>query len=425
MTAGRRAPWQLIALGKPDKSLWTGILVLVVVLLLLFLLLRHFVRKHGGWRRCRRRVARELALTRQAFGEPLRAYRRHRRGVRTLARHLSDPRAGLLVRRLLDAAGSALGDAPGAFAYGLRTQPGWAAVQIAARRLPAPPAPWEADDGPGPQSWCLELDTADNAADVTALPDATPRADARVRPLPVAVGMADDACVHLDLAAGPRMITVEGDSAARTRLLHALAAQLDRPGSGASTTVTDGVHPHHHGERLDTVLRDLEATAPEAPEEAVTATTEVVVCAAPTPDQALKLGALAASGTVVCLVDGPVPGHSWALRVDARGRVTAPDLGLHADCAPLSRAVAAAVRADRRRSRRAPERPRPIESAVARRERGVPRAPEPPELTEEAAELTEQPVLPAQARTGTGSDLLSEPATARTRSAQASSTGDE
>ncbi|MFF3334053.1 hypothetical protein ACFYWX_31630 [Streptomyces sp. NPDC002888] len=424
MTAGTRAPGHLIALAKPDTSVWTMILVAVVVLLLLFLLLRHVVRRHGGWRRCRRRVARELTLTRRAFGEPLRAYRRHRRGVRTLARQLSDPRAGVLVRRLLDAAGAALGDVPGAFAYGLRTRPGWAAVQIAARRLPDPPAPWEADDGPGPQSWCLELDNADHAADVAALPDAAPRAGTRVRPLPVAVGMADDACVHLDLAAGPRMITVEGDSAARTRLLHALAAQLDRPGSGASVTVTDGVHPHHHGERLDTVLRELQDTPPASvagePQEVVTATTGVVVCAGPTREQARTLGALAASGTAVCLVDGPVPGHSWALRVDARGRVTAPELGLYADCAPLSRAVAAAVRADRRRSRRAPERGRPVEQAVEPRALPERRAPQP-------SDLTEEPTLPVQAspRTVTGSDLLSEPATARTRPAQASSTGDE
>lgn len=425
MTAGTPASGYLIALGKPDKALWTMILVAVVVLLLLFLLLRHLVRRHGGWRRSRRRLARELALTRRAFGEPLRAYRRHRRGVRTLARQLSEPRAGLLVRRLLDAAGAALGEAPGAFAYGLRTQPGWAAVQIAARRLPDPPAPWEADDGPGPQSWCLDIEHVDGVA---ALPEAAPRAGGRIRPLPVAVGMADEACVHLDLAAGPRMITLEGDSAARARLFQALTAQLDRPGSGASVTVTEGVHPDYPGKRLDTVLRELEETPPEEPEEAVTATTEVVVCAAPAGDQARRLGALAAAGTAVCLVDGPVPGHSWALRVDARGRITAPELGLYADCAPLSRAVAAAVRADRRRSRRAPERHRPVEAAVApnaqpeqraQPERWTPEAPGP------AAGLTEEPTLPdpAPARTVTGSDLLSEPATSRTRPARASSTG--
>lgn len=233
--------------------------------------------------------------------------------------------------------------------------------------------------------------------------------------------MADDACVHLDLAAGPRMISVEGDSAARTRLLHALAAQLDRPGSGASVTVTDGVHPHHHGERLDTVLRELQDTFSQESEEAVTATTGVVVCADPTREQARKLGALAASGTVVCLVDGPVPGHSWALRVDARGRVTAPELGLYADCAPLSRAVAAAVRVDRRRSRRAPERRGPVEPAVEPRTQPERRAPEPHELTEEPALAA--PAAPA--RTLTGPDLLSEPTTARTRPNQASSTGDE
>jgi len=408
MTTDTRLHAHLIALAKPDKPLMTGILVAVVVLLLLFLLLRYLVRRHGGWRRCRRRVSQELALTRQAFGEPLRAFRRHRRGVRTLARHLRDPRAGLLVRRLLGAAEAALGDVPGAFPYGLRTEPGGASVQIAARRLPAAPAPWEYDEVPGPQSWYLELDRLE---DGTALPDATPRAGARVRPLPVTVGMSDDTCVHLDLAAGPRMITVEGDSAARTRLLQALAAQLDRPGSGASVTVTDGVHPHYHGERLETVLRDLEDTPPAESEETVSAATTVLVCAAPTPEQTRRLAALTASGTVVCLVDGPAPGQSWALRVDARGWVTAPELGLRADCAPLGRAVAAAVRADRRRSRRVPERRGPAEPAA---ETGAP--PEQKALL--SPELVEEPVLPAPPPTG--ADLLYEPATARTRPTRAS-----
>ncbi|WP_329222796.1 hypothetical protein OG352_36530 [Streptomyces sp. NBC_01485] len=419
MSAGA-AHGRLVALGKPDESMLILVLVAVVVLLLFFLLLRHVVRKRGGWRRFRRSIAREAALTRRAFGEPLRAWRRHRRGVRALARQLGDPRGGLRVRRLLDAAGAALGDVPGAFAYGLRLEPGWAEVQVAARRLPEPPAPWETDDEAGPQSWCLDLDRLEETA--ALLPEGPPRSGARIRPLPVAVGLAADACVHLDLAAGPRMITVEGDAAARTHLLQALAAQLDRPGSGASVTVTDGVHPHYPAERLDTVLRRLENTPADPTREAVGAATEVVVCAAPSREQARRLGALAASGTVVCLADGPVPGHSWALRVDARGRVTAPELGLHADCAPLGRAVAAAVRADRRRARRAPQRHLRAEPAVEPRAQPQPWAPEHPELTEEPAPT---PTGPPPPRTDTGSPLLSEPATARSRSAEASSTGGE
>ncbi|SDN53400.1 hypothetical protein SAMN04487981_105360 [Streptomyces sp. cf386] len=421
MTGGIPARGHVISLAKPDSSLVTALLVAVAVLLLLFLLLRHFVRKRGGWRRFRRGVAQEIALTRRAFGEPLRSFRRHRRGVRALSRHLCDPRSGLLVRRLLDGAGAALGEVPGAFAYGLRTEPGWAAVQIAARRLPAPPAPWEVADGISPQSWCLSLDDAES------LPDAAPRAGTRVRPLPVTVGMADDLCVHLDLAAGPRLITVEGDPATRFRLLQALAAQLDRPGSGASVTVADGVHPHYHGEPLDSVLRRLEDTPAPTTEGEVVTTTTVVVCASPTREQARRLTALAATGTVVCLADGPAAGHSWALRVDGRGRVSAPELDLSADSAPLSRAVAAAVRSDRRRARRAPERQRPMETAVEPRPAPQRQVPEPagqPEVSE-LSELVEQPTRAAPARTVAGADLLSEPATARTHRAEASSTGGE
>jgi hypothetical protein len=413
-----------ISLARPDSALVTALVVIVAVLLVLFLLLRHAVRKRGGWRRFRRGVAREVVLTRQAFGEPLRTFRRHRRGVRALSRHLCDPRSGLLVRRLLDSAGAALGDVPGAFAYGLRTEPGWAAVQIAARRLPDPPAPWEVADELGGQSWCLGLD------DEESLPDATPRAGARVRPLPVAVGTADDLCVHLDLAAGPRMITVEGDAATRSRLLQALAAQLDRPGSGASVTVTDGVHPHYHGEPLGSVLRRLEDTSsPTTREEAVASTITVVVCASPTREQARRLGALAAAGTVVCLADGPAAGHSWALRVSGRGLVTSAELDLCADSAPLVRAVAAAVRTDRRRARRAPERRWPVDPAVEPCTEPEQRAPRTSERPDNAAlsELVEESRNPATtaARTVAGRDLLSEPATARSRSAEASSTGGE
>ncbi|MGW0581467.1 hypothetical protein ACWD25_37255, partial [Streptomyces sp. NPDC002920] len=223
VTSADPTPDFAFAIGKPSDSVLTVVIVAVVVLILLFLLLRHLIRKGGGRRPFRRRVGRELTLTRQAFGEPLRAYRRHRRGVRALARQLSDPRGGLLVRRLLDAASAALAGTPGAVPHTVRLEPGWAAVQIAARRLPGPPAPWEAPAEPGPQRWELPLTEED------ALPPGGTRAGARLRPLPVAVGMADDACVHLDLAAGPRLITVEGDTVARTRLLQALAAQLDRP----------------------------------------------------------------------------------------------------------------------------------------------------------------------------------------------------
>ncbi|MGW0822409.1 hypothetical protein [Streptomyces sp. NPDC002845] len=446
----------VIALGKPNDSLLTVIIVAVVVLLLLFLLLRHVIRKRGGWRRFRRRVGRELTLTRRAFGEPLRAYRRHRRGVRALARQLAAPRNGLLVRRLLDAAGGALADAPGAVPYAVRTEPGRAAVQIAARRLPEPPAPWETSDETGPQRWELPL------AEEDTLPEARPRSGTHARPLPVAVGMADHACVHLDLAAGPRLITVEGDLGARTRLLQALAAQLDRPGSGASVIVADGVHPQHRGQRLDTALRELEAAASE-PEgiaearepgepgeigqargtgesggigESGRAATTVVVCAAPSPEQARRLSALAASGAVVCLADGRVAGHSWALRVDARGRVVAPELGLDADSAPLGIAVAAAVRADRRRLRReasprrgtaTPRRPRSQgPGSPERRARELQESrsrQEADDLQETRQEPTPRTTATATAppRTTTGPDLLAEPDAARERTTAASS----
>ncbi|MGW1778233.1 hypothetical protein ACWCQQ_03705 [Streptomyces sp. NPDC002143] len=433
VTSADPTPGLAFAIGKPSDSVLTVVIVAVVVLILLFLLLRHLIRKGGGRRLFRRRVGRELTLTRQAFGEPLRAYRRHRRGVRALARHLSDPRGGLLVRRLLDAASAALADTPGAVPHTVRLEAGWAAVQIAARRLPDPPAPWEAPAEPGPRRWELPL------AEEDALPPGRTRVGAHLRrPLPVAVGMADDACVHLDLAAGPRLITVEGDSAARTRLLQALAAQLDRPGSGASVVVADGVHPQHRGQRLDTLLRELETAGPgtdevQEPDEigefARTATT-VVVCAAPTPEQARRLSALAASGAVVCLADGRVAGHTWALRVDGRGRVVAPELELDTDSGPLARAVVAAVRADRRRLRREPTPGRGTPTARAREHR--PReAEETRELQEtlllEEAEVLQEaqpepvPQVTAPTRTATASDLLAEPTTARERSTAASS----
>ncbi|NEA98861.1 hypothetical protein [Streptomyces sp. SID13726] len=408
----------VLALPKPHQSALTAVIVAAVLLLLLVLLLRHTIRKRGGWRRFRRRLGQEATLTRRAFGEPLRSYGRHRRGVRALGRQLSDPRKGLLVRRLLDAAATALADAPGAFPYAVRTAPGHAAVQIAARRPPEPPAPWEPGADSTPQGWELTF------TDEDTLPETGARPAHRLRPLPVAVGMADDACVHLDLAAGPRVITVEGDTAARTRLLHALAAQLDRPGSGATVTVTEGVHPHFRGRRLETLLGEVEerSTMPveEAGEPGRTATT-VVVCAAPNPEQARRLGALAASGTVVCLTDGRSAGHSWALHVDGRGRVTAPELELDADSAPLSRAVAASVRSDLRRRRREATPPKVTAVPVRPEPREEPRRPR-TESLQETEPLQEAPTETVP-RVTTGSELLAEPAAATRERTTAASSG--
>ncbi|MEU6806990.1 hypothetical protein [Streptomyces neyagawaensis] len=109
--------------------------------------------------------------------------------------------------------------------------------------------------------------------------------------------------------------------------------------------------------------------------------------------------------------------------------MTAPELDLYADSAPLVRAVAAAVRADRRRARRASARQSPIESAGVPRTEPEQRASgtaEPPDSSA-LSELVEEAryAATAPARTVAGSHLLSEPATARSRSAEASSTGGE
>lgn len=345
-----------------------------LAVMLPLLLVYPLVHRLGGPRRTWRRLRREAALTRRAFTDPLRAYVRHRRGLRRLTRQLADARTALRVRHALDAAAGALdAGAPGAFPYAVRVGPKTVAVQIAARRAPAPPAPWQVSDADRWRWWV-------GPDEVEGLPQAV-AAERRAR-VPVAVGSAAGAGVHLDLAAGPGVLAVQGDPAAARRLVQALAAQLDGLGGRAgvaAVTVSDGVHPAHRGPELDVLLDRLErggAARPasdlsEDPEQRQAAP-EVVVCAAPSPGQMARLSVLAASGRALAVVLGPVAASCWALHVDAGGRVTAEELALDADASALGRAVAKALRAGRRTSAASPPSRAP---SAARREAALVPAP--------------------------------------------------
>lgn len=332
-----------------------------LAVMLPLLLVYPLVHRLGGPRRTWRRLSRETALTRRAFTDPLRAYVRHRRGLRRLTRQLADARTPLRVRHVLDAAAGALdAGAPGAFPYAVRVGPRTVAVQIAARRAPGAPAPWRVSDADSRRWWV-------GSDEVEGLPQ--PVAGERRTRVPVAVGSAAGAGVHLDLAAGPGLLAVQGDAAAARRLVHALAAQLDGLGGRAgvaAVTVTEGVHPAHHGPELDALLDRLERGGPPRPASDLSeepeqrqAGREVVVCAAPSPEQVARLSVLTASGRALAIVLGPVAASCWALHADAGGRVTAEELALDADASALGRAVAKALRA----GRRAPAASRPSPAA--------------------------------------------------------------
>jgi hypothetical protein len=326
----------------------TRIAVLVALAVMLPLLMVYpLVHRLGGWRRSGRRLRKEAALTGRAFTDPMRALVRHRRGLRGLSRRLGDGRAvGVVGRVLRCAAEAAEGGAPGAYPYAVRVGPKTVAVQLAARWVPEAPEPWqvaEADE----RRWWLASDA------VAELAEGTGEARAGRVPLPVAVGWAAGACVYLDLAAGPRLLAVQGEPGAARRLVQALAAQLDGLGGAAGVSavwVADGVHPAHRGPELDVLLDRMErgetaggaSELAEEPEAAVG--TEVIVCAAPSPEQTRRLSGVVASGRAVAIVLGAVAASCWALRVDAGGRVRSEELALDADASALGRAVARGVK---------------------------------------------------------------------------------
>ncbi|MGW3647889.1 hypothetical protein [Streptomyces sp. NPDC000878] len=293
------------------------------VLLLVYLLLRVWAMRWGGWRAACARLRREAAVTRYAFTAPVRAWFRHRRGLRLLVRQLGTPGTWRDAERALAAA--RLAAAP-ARPYAALVDSDSVAVLLAGTELPVP-----APDG----AWWAEPDEPERWLVARAdLPSVTPEA-ADVRPIIVAVGEAERSAAFLDLAVGPPVLSVAGNDRAATALVQAIAAQLDARLPSPLVVVAEGVHRDYSGPPVRSAYRTARETPPRlgiAP----------VLIAAELPDPLPpEFAAPPGDGPAVrAVVLGPGRGYVRSLLTDRHGRVAVTGTPLLARCGPLGRAVA-------------------------------------------------------------------------------------
>ncbi|MYT44709.1 hypothetical protein GTY89_20845 [Streptomyces sp. SID5471] len=335
-----------LALGMPDRNSWLILIGFLVALVLILWLIGRAVRKQGGFRRACRRIAWEIRMTARAFTAPLRAYLRHRRCARTLAAYFADPAAYDTARAALDRADADTGDGCYAPAVQLAQTRDRVRVVIAGRDpagAAGPVLPWtDAAGEPGEWTWSAPADAVRG-----------PAGHGRAVRLPLVLGVDRKVpgVVLVDWLRGPAALGVEGDPQVSRSVLQALAAQVDRMPDGPPVLITAGVHPRFPGRPLDDVLAELAAGAsgqgPAAGPDAQTpdpTAVPVVVCWAPTPEQAARLADLCARGRARALVGGRLPGACWVLHAEPDGRVLGPGPRVDVESPALGPAVARAVR---------------------------------------------------------------------------------
>ncbi|HSA52436.1 MAG TPA: hypothetical protein VLH10_20305 [Yinghuangia sp.] len=297
---------------------WLGILG---VALLVFLLVRWWAMRKGGWKAAWRLLCREVAVTGNAFAAPVRAWLRHRRDLRLLVRLLRHVATWRDAERALAAARTAAAPArPYAVVVGERT----VSVLLAGTNIPAPKGIWVVAPGEDGHLWTTAR---------TNLPSATPEAEG-VRPVVLAVGVAEHRCAFLDLSVGPATVAVDGDSRSRTAVLQALAAQADARLPQPLVVVAEGVHPGFRGGPVRDAYRTARQTPPRQG-------IPPVLVAAELPDPLPT--DLEAPGLRV-LVLGPGRGHVRSLLTDRRGQLAVQGTPLLVRCTALGLAVARVLR---------------------------------------------------------------------------------
>ncbi|WP_238783519.1 hypothetical protein [Streptomyces monomycini] len=341
-----------LALGMPDRNSWLILIGFLVVLVLLIWLLARAVRKQGGLRRACRRVAWEVRMTARAFTAPLRAYLRHRRCARTLAAYFADPAAYEMSRAALDRADADAGDDCYAPTVQLAQARDRVHVVVAGRDpagAAGPVLPWtDAAAEPGEWTWSAPADAVRGAS----------AAHGRAVRLPLVLGVdrKSTGVVLVDWLRGPAALGVEGDPQVSRSVLQALTAQVDRMPDGPPVLVAHGVHPRFPGRPLAEILTELSAdrwTDPaqgpehgsqQAPRTVDATAIPVVVCWAPTADQAARLADLCARGRARALVGGRLPGACWVLHAEPDGRLLGPGPRVDVESPALGGAVARTVR---------------------------------------------------------------------------------
>ncbi|WP_439677415.1 hypothetical protein [Embleya sp. MST-111070] len=289
---------------------WLALLELVILVVVLLRVLS----RRAGPRGLFRGFGHQVAATGRAFAAPFVAWRRDRRGVAVLARHLGAPETFEHATRALGAARAA-----GARPWAVVLTGERVAVRLAAVRAPEAAEPWVVDPDDA-LVWTAAV------ADL-GVPEPT-----EAVPLPIVVGLIGADVVLLDAAAVGPVLTVTGDRAG-TDLGHALTAQLVRRLPSGVVGVAHGVHPGFPGR----------STAELAADPAV----RVLVCAEPAPEAAGEPAAFAARPGRTVLVLGEVRGRRLSLRPDAFGVLPAADGLGPVETAGLARAVARVIRSGR------------------------------------------------------------------------------
>lgn len=300
------------------------VLSVLELLILLAVFARWYDRRYG-LRRTARRIRRAVADAWRDLVAPIVRSARFRRGAKVIAARLAETGPSAAVREALESA--RLKTRPDTWPYLLRLGPKTVTVTLAGPD-PAPvpeAAPWQPA---GDRHWTAARPVyGDRDGDQ----------------LPVAVGVAGDDLVLLDLARSPGMISVHGSAGPADRLVSALAAQLTAGLFGAPATLL--LHDAVLDSPAARPLRDLTLALEQRPAGRHART--VLVCSRPGESDAALLAALTARDPgLVVLVGGYLPGSRWRLRVTSQGRVLAPELGIDADGGPLwkglERALAAA-----------------------------------------------------------------------------------
>ncbi|MGW0502841.1 hypothetical protein [Micromonospora sp. NPDC003241] len=326
--------------GFLDTHRQTLLTVLTVVeLAILLVLLLRWVNRRYGLRHLGRRLRRGITDTARGLVAPIVGRLRARRGMRVVAARFAGPGPVPTARAGIMSAGAALGGQDECWPYlvllgdqevGVRVAgPGSTALR------PSAESGWQVSG----HLWRTRRPLPPTSGAVSGAP------------LPVAVGVRARDLVLLDLGRCPGVVSVHGAPGAVDRLVCAMTVQVAAliGGHGVDRLIV-AVPPDDDLATADLERQGLpEALTLLATDRAAAVGRRVLVCRRPDAATAARLAALVADDpTLLVLVAGYLPGSRWRLRVDTDGRVSAPELALDAESAPLVRIT---------RSRRRPTAP--------------------------------------------------------------------
>lgn len=304
------------------------VLTVLELLILLVVLLRWFDRRYG-LRGTGRRIRRGIVGSARELAAPIVDFVRLRRGMRVVAARFAGSGPVPVARAWIGSARSALAERNDFWPYLVLLGRGELSVRIAGAGADVPPpaaeSPWLVTE---PRHWRAR----------GQLPPGAPTANDS---LPIAVGVQDQTMVLLDLACCPGIVSVHGAPMPAQRLVSALGLQLaaltgghgvDRLIVAAETGSGSGAFDVDRMPLSKALTTLATRVAPNG--------RTVLVCRRPDPQMAAQLANLAAEDPgLLVLVAGYLPGSRWRLHVDLAGRVTAPELLLDVDSAPLVRCL--------------------------------------------------------------------------------------